>query len=370
MFLYLCTFLPRVSIVQMMKTCIWLLQNFAPSVYETLTANDFNSSNCLGVLLNPRNDFVDYALHVRHIVYSFTWQNDVLLAFPRLCEGLRRTHNLLRLRLLVERRHSGFLVDCLQRYGIFASSQSQFPDVFRYVPLLRDLSVSSGKAICELVLLRPLVNVSLGVYLASEFKNDIKPMIQRSGTHTRIRTIAVSITQQSDDDVGLPEIFGQFPELRRVDLQQYAVNPMIVLERLCAHPATHGKLASININAHVDSFISLHGFRRKRNSADRAHELHLQQKYLNNIIDKYSSIEIVKFTYHTWKLDSRFRLWTPKPTRATACWWNRAVISYTRGELSKMTLDKRMVRAQADVLIFWGMTYPLANGVGDRRLEC
>ncbi|KII93840.1 hypothetical protein PLICRDRAFT_171545 [Plicaturopsis crispa FD-325 SS-3] len=359
MFMYLCIFLPRGSIINLMKTCIWLFKSCAPYAYETIIISTPNDARCLGVMLNPRNEFVDYAVHVRDLTYNFNWGVDILLAFPRLCEALRRAHNLTNLHLSASKHTTPFLVTCLQRYGLFAASSSEIPYAFPYLRKLRRLSVTCSRGLAELVVLRNLPEFSLGIYSALEFKQWIKPMILRSGYHHQTLTISLMLTASTDIDVALPEIFTHFPSMTSITVQQGTTDPMIVLTQFCNTKSFHVTLRTVSINVCSEPVLYMTPIGIRLTFGDLAQQLHLQQKLLNNITGMYPSIETVRFGPHTWRLDPRAEMWTPEPSSSTVCWWTRANINRKMGEVSKLIKGKPLDTTRDDILRFWDIEYPL-----------
>ncbi|KII93657.1 hypothetical protein PLICRDRAFT_171384 [Plicaturopsis crispa FD-325 SS-3] len=351
MLMEICKYMSLTDLSRLMQTCTWMHEDVSPLVYAKICVSDLDAGPCFRTLSYPINPFVDYALLVKEIEYSFTVTVDHHLAFPLLCSTLRYTKNVHTLRLTDDSINARFVVRCLKAYGIFAQSPNKSYSDKYHLPRLRTLRISANHELIELIDLRQLKNVYIGRFHPQAFPEAIIPALKLHQTKCLATCLTVSVWTSPLGDLVLPQILDHFPALKTMHLIQNSIVCKDVLERLSATSQRHLHLTSLTINRPLPRSPTT------ATNIEAPRYLYLLQGYLHRTIPLYPELQTVQLGPLLWKLDSRIDVWTPKPCADTIEWWRTAAIDWRVAGLSRLGKEKEVWQMENDMVRFWDFAY-------------
>ncbi|PPQ76866.1 hypothetical protein CVT26_001486 [Gymnopilus dilepis] len=203
---YIAIFLPRSSVLALLRTCRQLFRAYAVELYANVEVRGLQGRMIALTILTSRH--MDYGHLIKSFVFRGEDTNDHLyLTYPLLADALACMNRLIKLTLDMSSSHATYFSSLMGRHGMYRvsrgplacipDSMSDDPPSSRYVlPVIRELTCEGDADMAKLAMNRRLTHLTIRSCLNSGTLSDVIGWTRGSILHSLDIKLFISTTTE------------------------------------------------------------------------------------------------------------------------------------------------------------------------------
>ncbi|PPQ76414.1 hypothetical protein CVT26_013071 [Gymnopilus dilepis] len=297
---YVATFLPRSSVLALLRTCRQLFRVYAVELYTSVDVRGLQARMLALTILTSQQ--MDYGGMVKKFIFRGEDTNDHLyLTYPLLTDALACMNRLIRLTLIMSSSHATYFASLMGRHGMYRVSNgplasihdsiSDNPPSSRYVlPAIRELTCEGDVELVKLAMNRRLTHLTIRSCLNSGTLCNVMEWTQGSILHTLDIKLFISTTMELV--LILYGVSESCPNLRRLQIATGMFNALDISHALSTSPPLFPNLRELWFNQRY-LLPPVHG-------SPVIESFNIQRDHLNCALDHLPYLCSVKFGLVDW----------------------------------------------------------------------